>query len=94
MKQIKLREIKSAQPNWFSRKNKEFFGDKEYYAYTNKKGSHYLIRQTDAWTDMFDGIKKTHFRVNEVDKETLKIKGLLDEEFGDLDEAKNFLEEA
>ncbi|HDZ14733.1 MAG TPA: hypothetical protein ENH60_07515 [Pricia sp.] len=82
MDKVTITDVIKAQRGWFSNENKVFFGDKVYDV--NKGGrseKHYLVRLTQAWTDMFDGKPKDHFRVNELDQETLKIGKLLDDIF-------------
>jgi len=87
-----LRQIKVAQPEWFSRGNKRFFGDVSYRAYYGKAtGKAYLVRSTYAWTDMFDQPRRLHWRINEVNQETLEIEPLLDESFDDIFTIKAWL---
>ena len=76
-----LSEIKAAQPEWFSRKNKKFFGDVWYKVSQGKVSKKpYLVRATYAWTDMFGQDRKLHYRVNRID-ENLEIGELVDEVF-------------
>ena len=70
----KLAEVKAAQPEWFSRGNMRFFGDHSYMVrYGKVTGDAYLVRSTDAWTDMFGQPKRLHYRVNFLDQDTLEI---------------------
>jgi len=79
MKTVTITDVIKAQRGWFSSENKAFFGDKVYdVSKGGRSGKHYLVRLTQAWSDMFDGKPKDHFRVNELDQQTLKIGKLLD----------------
>jgi len=84
------KKLNEKNPNWFSSENIKFFGDLEYWFYINTDGKTYLIRKTNAWTDMFDGVKKVHYRINKIDN--FKISDLFDEHFKTLEEAKTFLD--
>ena len=87
-----LRKIREAQPDWFSRGNKRFFNDVEYKGYYGKAtGKAYLVRSTYAWTDMLGGTKRLHYRINELDQDTLKIKRLIDDEFSNIYDVKDWL---
>jgi len=87
-----LRDIKAANEGWFSRGNKRFFGDVSYKAYYGKKtGTAYLVRSTYAWSDMFDRPKVLHYRVNNVNQDTLKIESLIDDVFKSIFEVKAWL---
>ena len=87
-----LRQIKEANQDWFSRGNKRFFNDVSYRAYYGKKtGKAYLARSTYAWTDMFGEPKRLHWRLNNVNQDTLEIESLLDQEFKDIFEVKAWL---
>ncbi len=89
---ITIADIRAAQPEWFSRSNKRFFGDLSYCVLHDKKTHDaYLVRSTTAWTDMFGGMKKIHWRLNAIDKETLKIGPLVDRTFQSLDEVREWL---
>jgi len=89
-----LRQIRAAQPDWFCQGNKRFFNDVEYRAYYGKKtGDPFMVRSTYAWTDMLGSPKRLHWRINSVNKETLKIEHLIDGEFRDLDAVKDWLAE-
>lgn len=86
-----LAQVKDAQPNWFSRKNKRFFNDVSYRV-LHGKVSHkpYLVRSTYAWTDMFGQQPQLHYRVNTI-KGDLSIGPLVDKSFRDLEEVKEWL---
>jgi len=87
-----LRQIREANEGWFSRGNKRFFGDIDYKAYYGKKtGKAYLVRSTNAWSDMFGSPKRLHYRTNNVNQDTLKIEGLIDQEFSDIFGVKAWL---
>lgn len=74
-----LEEIQKAQPKWFSENNKRFFGDLRYFTGEGGVSKHtYLIRLTEAWTDMLGGERQKHYRVNPIDQDTLKIEPVLD----------------
>ncbi len=91
---VLLRNIKQANPQWFSRGNKRFFNDVSYRAYYGKKtGKAYLVRSTYAWTDMFDRPKVLHYRINNVNQDTLEIDQLIDEVCNDIFAVKAWLRE-
>jgi hypothetical protein len=76
-----MREIKAAQPQWFSRGNKRFFHDVQYAAYYGKAtGNRYMVRSTYAWTDMFGNAPRLHYRINRIG-ENHEIQPLVDGEF-------------
>jgi hypothetical protein len=90
-----LSQLRQNQPEWFSRKNKRFFGDVSYKLLHGKvSGEPFLVRATYAWTDMFDQPKRLHYRVNRIIGEAVeerKVGPLLDQVFGDLWEVKRYL---
>lgn len=89
-----LRQIKEAQPEWFSRGNKRFFGDVSYKGYYGKKtGKAYMVRSTYAWTDMFGEPRRLHWRINNLNQDTLKMEPLIDIEFPSLQAVKEWLKE-
>jgi len=99
MAKVTLSDVKAAQPEWFSRKNKKFFGDISYRVMKGKKSHQpFLVRQTCGWTDMFDRPKRCHLVVNDI-KEDLKIGSLVKtgsmpfRQFDDLDDVKDWLAE-
>ena len=82
METVTITDVIKAQRGWFSSENKAFFGDKVYdVGKGSTSGKHYLIRLTQAWTDMFDGKPKDHFRVNHLNQQTLTIGKLIDDIF-------------
>jgi hypothetical protein len=87
-----LSKIKAEQPNWFSAKNKRFFGDARYYAYRSKlTNKPYLVRATYAWSDMFGTPKTLSYRINEVNPDDFEILPLIDKEFETLKDAKEWV---
>ncbi len=87
-----LRQIKAANGQWFSRGNKRFFNDVSYRGYYGKKtGKAYLVRSTYAWTDMFDRPKVLHYRINNINQDTLEIEPLIDQTFNNIFEVKAWL---
>jgi hypothetical protein len=84
-----LSKIKAAQPAWFSRENRRFFGDVGYYAYRGKTTKKpYLVRETSMWSDMLGQPRTFCFRVNQVNEESLMIESLTDDVFKTLEDAK------
>jgi hypothetical protein len=89
-----IQQIKEANGSWFSPENKRFFGDVAYFGlYGKKTHEPYLVRSTEAWTDMFGNAPRLHYRINNVNKETLKIEDLIETEFKTFDNVKEWLEE-
>lgn len=87
-----MRRIREANQKWFSRGNKRFFGDIQYRAYYGKTtGKAYLIRSTYAWTDMFGQPKRLHYRINNLNQDTLEIEPLIDNVFNDIFAVKAWL---
>lgn len=89
-----LAQVKSANANWFAPGQKKFFGDVSYrvlHGKTTKKP--YLVRSTNAWTDMFGQQKKLHWRVNPIHPDSLKIECLTDDVFDTIDDVKEWLKE-
>jgi hypothetical protein len=84
-----MADVRAAQPEWFSRKNKRFFGDVS-YRILHAHGKAFLVRSTYAWTDMLGGSRRLHWRVNELDS-NMVIRKLLDKSFADLDDVKSYL---
>ncbi len=86
-----LRDVKAAQPEWFSRKNKRFFGDVNYRVlYGKVSGERFLVRSTYAWSDMFGAPKRLHYRINRLD-DNLKIRLLVDDAFRSIGDVKDWL---
>ncbi len=89
-----MRTIRQANEQWFSRGNKQFFGDVAYRAYYGKKtGAPYLVRSTYAWSDMFDRPKVLHYRINKVHPNTKEIESRIDTVFADIFAVKAWLRE-
>jgi hypothetical protein len=94
---IKLSEVTSVQPEWFSLENMRFFGDKEYFIMTGgKTGRPFLIRKTQAWTDMFSKTPYDHYCINSLDDalkigEIVKDEKGLPQQFDNTDEVRVFL---
>ena len=89
---VTLQEVKAVNVAWFSPENKRFFGDIKYFILLDSEGNPFLIRLTNAWSDMFDGIKKPVYRINKIE-DGLKIGSLFDEQFKTLEEVKTFLKD-
>jgi hypothetical protein len=88
-----LSDVKTANPMWFDRGNKRYFGDVSYRVLHGKKSKKpFLVRSTYAWTDMFGGPKRLHWRITTL-KDDLKIGRLIDEQFSDLEDVKYWLED-
>ncbi len=90
---ITLRQIMLSNKTWFNPGNVESSGDLWYEIMESKSGVTYLVRKTNAWTDMFDGVKKPHYRLNPIASETLKIGLLTPEKFRDMEEVEEWLTE-
>ena len=91
VQRICLGNVKDRQPEWFSRKNKRFFGDVSYrILYGKATGNPYLVRSTYAFTDMFDQPRTLHYRVNKL-ADDLEISDLLDEVFPNLPAVKRWM---
>jgi len=84
-----LNELKLNNKGWFTKGNKAFFGDINYRV-LHSENKPYLVRLTNAWTDMFDGVKKPHYKINEINND-LSIGHLFDNEFKTIEEVKRFL---
>ena len=70
------------------------FHDVAYYGlYGKKTHNPYLVRLTEAWTDMFGNKPRLHYRINPVNKDTLDIEDLIEEEFRTMEYVKEWLEE-
>ena len=89
---VTLAQVRAAQPEWFSRKNRRFFGDVS-YKILHGKVTHkpYLVRATNAWTDMFGQPKRLHYRLNRL-KDDLTIGTMLDQSFPSIEAVKYWLE--
>lgn len=90
---VTIAQVRAAQPNWFSRKNKRFFGDIQYSVLHSKGGKPFLLRSTFMWSDMFGRPKQISYRVSRINAETLHIEGLVDTIFHTRDDAKDWIKE-
>lgn len=91
LEKIVLSNVKNANPQWFTRENKRFFNDVSYrLLYGKITGKRYLIRSTYAWSDMFDGVKKLHWRINHINDD-LTIGNLTDDIFQSIYDVKAWL---
>ncbi len=97
-----LTELKIHNPQWFSRDNKRFFGDRSYRVLHGKKtGEPYLVRSTYQWSDMLGQPKRLIWRINPIGKTGAKwgtddyysIRPLIDTEFKNHDDVKAWLRE-
>jgi hypothetical protein len=88
---ITIAQVRAAQPEWFSRKNKRVFGDVS-YKILHGKLTHkpVLVRSTYAWSDMFGGQPTLRYRVNLINDD-LTVGKLIDEEFRDINAVKFWL---
>ena len=87
-----MSDVRAANPNWFSRDNKRFFNDVSYKVLHGKRSRKpYLVRATYQWSDMFGGQKTLRYRLNPI-KDDLSIGMLLDKQFRDLDDVKDWLQ--
>ena len=86
-----LAEVRAVQPNWFSRKNKRFFGDIQYWVLTGKSGNPYLLRSTSMWSEMFGRPRQVSYRVTEIKPDTLEIGSLIDDVFKTREQAKDWI---
>lgn len=84
--------VRAANQQWFAQGNQAFFNDLEYGTLRSGTGSLYLWRKTAGFSDMFDGVKKVHYRINDLDQETLKIGKLIGQIFRSMDEVRDYLE--
>ena len=87
---LTITALRQANTKWFSPENKQFFGDLEYRVLHGKSKTPYLVRRTYAWSNMFDGIRKSHWRINPIGVD-LSILTLHDEIFESLDDVKQTL---
>ena len=87
---IKLADLKAKHPKWFSRGNKRFFGDVNYWIIHSKSGKPYLLRATYQWSDMFGEPKKLYYRINKIE-EDLSIGKMFDNMFTTRESAKEFI---
>jgi hypothetical protein len=86
---ITLADVKGNNPHWFNPRNKRFFGDLS-YRILHSKGKAYLVRLTNAWSDMFGQPKQPHYRINPI-SDQLEILPLLEGKFDTIEEVKDCL---
>ena len=88
-----LQKVKLANKGWFSRKNKQFFGDISYRVLHGKESKKpYLVRSTFQWSDMFGNEKEVYWRVNNIN-ECLGMGSLTDKVFTSLESVKIWLQD-
>lgn len=91
---VTIAAVRAVQPEWFSRKNKKFFGDVWYRVYHGKvTGFPYMVRASYIWSDMFNRPKELRYRINPINKDTLKIEMLIDDVFFNLEDVKDWIKE-
>jgi hypothetical protein len=91
MEKITLKMVRDRQPEWFSLRNKRFFGDVSYQILFGKAtGRPYLVRSTYGWSDMFGQPKRLTWRIDTLGDD-LAIKGLVDDIFKDIQAVKDYL---
>lgn len=87
-----LSDVRAAQPGWFSRKNKRFFGDISYRVLHGKVSRKpYLVRSSYTWSDMFGQPRRVSWHINRLNDD-LTIGKLVQQSFRDLDEVKEWLQ--
>lgn len=86
-----LTDVKAAQPTWFSKENKRFFGDINYRVlHSGITKLPYLARSTYSWSDMFGREKEITYRLNLIENNN-KIGHMLDEVFHSWSALKSWL---
>jgi len=91
MKNWTLLDIRHAQPSWFSKENKKFFNDRQYWLKWSSAGIAFLLRSTYAWTDMFGQKPRLHYRLNIINDDK-SIGTMLDTEFKTIAEVRQWLQ--
>ena len=90
---LRIAELRQANPSWFSKENKQFFGDVDYSILHSKGGSPYLLRKTFMWSDMLDRMHMgAVYRLNTINPD-LSIGSLIDQIFMIRSMAKEWLKE-
>ena len=88
-----LQDVKDKQPGWFTPANKRFFQDCRYSVrYGQQTGERFLLRSTYMWSDMFDGPKTLHYRLNSLEDD-LAIGPLVETVFSTRAQAMAWLRE-
>ena len=90
--EVLLDKIRRENRTWFSTVNMKFAGDLAYFGYYSQAGQAFLVRKTNAWTDMFDGKKKLHYRINSIEA-NFEIGDLIDDEFKTISDVLGWLVE-
>ncbi len=90
---MRIAELKQAHPGYFSRENMRLFGEKEYRILHSKSRDAYLVRRTEAWTDMFGQPPTEHWRVNPINSANLSIGNLVEQIFPSLQAVKQWVKE-
>jgi len=93
-----LKKLIADNSDWFSKGNKRFFNDSQYFFMYSGAGNRYLVRSTYAWSDMFGQPARLHYRINTITEkqdnpDILQVGSLLDDEFKTLDDVKNWLKQ-
>jgi hypothetical protein len=91
MRKVSITQLQAANPGWFSPENRRFFGDIAYRTVEGGDNRTYLLRSTHAWSDMFGQPKRTIWRVNPINPDSLKIEPLLPQEFNSLLDVLDYL---
>jgi len=87
---VTIADVKRANPLWFSKENRRFFGDVDYRVLRDRSEQAYLVRGTYGWTDMFGEPKRLRYRLNPVTEEG-NILSLMNGEFKSLGDVKEWL---
>lgn len=91
---VTLTVLRQAHPAWFDRKTCRLFGDVNYRVLVGKvTKTPYLVRLTAQWSDMFGGSKRYRYRLNPIRREDLKILPLVEKEFDELEDVREWLME-
>ena len=90
-----LSRLKNNNKLYFSKKSIKFSNDISYKVLKGKKSEmRFLIIKTYGFSDMFDGIKKSHYRIKLITdyiKYDLSKAILIDDIFNNLDDVKKYL---
>ena len=93
-----LKKLISDNHDWFSKINKRFFNDRQYFFMYSGAGNRYMVRSTFAWSDMFGQPARLHYKINTIkndqnDSYILRVGNLLDNEFKNMSDVKNWLKQ-
>ena len=90
-----LSRLKNNNKLYFSKESIKFSNDISYKVLKGKKSEmRFLIIKTYGFSDMFDGIKKSHYRIKLITdyiKYDLSKAILIDDIFNNLDDVKKYL---